>query len=1127
MRVAYGSPAEGIVVGILGGLTMTRAGTLRRRALLYGRLCLSAGAPSAVLLTLLGAAQANAQAQACGAPDANGNVVCAPTTYPAGISYTVPAPLTVLLQQNGAASVTTTTGGVQLTTSGTAQTTLARSLAGPAGGPGPVLVNGAGDAVSVQSSGGPVTVDLRDPGGAGAALTLNGSANGVTAVAGGTGGATVLLGAGTVSARTGSGVQATAPGAVTVDTGTVAITAAVDGVAVQQIGATGAVSVTTGGPISAPAGQSGDAGVSVGAGNTANTDPIQVIANGAIFNETGGVRVISRGSRDVTVTTGAAASILASQDGINVSTAGTGTITVSTGASVTGDTNSGTVGNALTLATDAGAINVTTAAGTTLSTNLGPYDVLATSNTGAITVANAATLAGVNATGLSATTGSGAITLTSTGAMGSAAQAIRQGLAASITGGSGALAVTTSADIFASGPVAINVANAGSGASNVTVAGGTVTALNGDGLRLFGGTGASAVAVAAGAAISGNTGVAVSGSGGLTVSNAGTITGNMSGAGVQLSPNGTSDATLANAAGGVIQGAGDTTVDPSILLGGSGSLDVENSGTIRTTALADHLGVAFVGGGTGPATIDNAASGVFDGRIVVGGGGANFINAGMWSTNGLNVFAPAGAAGRTLTNSGTLQVGATAGVAASQTIFTGLGSTLNSGVISLANGFAGDNLSLSGTYAGSGAGRLVLDIAPLAGAARADTLTIAGAATGATTVTLVPLAPLGFTTGTLLVQAQTGSVANAFTLAPDSVNVGLTRNAIVYNAATGGYFLVSSPNAAAAELTQFSEIRHTLWFVTGDAVSSHLSQLRDAEGLPADRVPTGLYSWGQALGGAHDRSLTQTLDVGGAGFAFNQGYEQTYEGAQVGLELTEQLFHGSATAGVTAGYVDSRASFDATGDTLDLHQFNLGAYAAYDTPLFFLNGLLKFDLGSQEDDSGSGGFRRSLDTRQFGVLVEAGHRFDFRGWFVEPRASASYVHGYLAGGDTVGGPGGDEHQNVLDLFGASVIFPDDNSARARFDVRVGTDALHIAGRIVRPYVEVGAVGEFAGGDKVLFAFPTSALSLPNAGPRAFGTARVGAETWLGRNLVLTAQATGEFGGGVTGGGGILSAAYHW
>ena len=1090
-------------------------------------------AHSALVLGLVGglfgtSQVAWAQQQQCGAPDASGQVVCPPAVYPNGIAYTAPAPLGVILQQDQSGSVAVPAGGVQLTTSGAGLTALTRGLAGSAGDVGPVLVNESGDAVSVTNNAGPVMVDLRDPGGAGANLSIRGFVNGVTASSSGSGGTNVYLGAGAVLARTGSGVQVTSSGPVVVDTGTASISAAGDGVSVQQIGATGGVTVTTNGLISGINGQSGDAAILIGAGNTANTDPIQVSVGGPLIDETGGVRITSLGSRDVSVDTGAGALIQASQDGINVTTAGTGKITVSTGANITGDTNSGTVGNALTLTSDAGAIQVTTAAGTTLSTKLGPFDVVAKSNAGDVVVNNGAMLAGVNATGVSATSGTGSLAIVSTGAMGSTAQAIRQGVAADITGGTGTLQLTTSSSIYASGTVAISTVNAGTGASTVTIAGGGVMALAGDGLRVTGGAGTTTVAVAAGASVTGNSAVVAAGSGAVAVTNAGAITGNSNGSAVRLDPLGATSATLTNTATGVIQGAGDVQNDAAVFLGGVGGADIENAGVIQALAVPDHLGVVFEGAGFGATTINNAAGGSIDGRILAGDGGVNFTNSGTWTTNGGSVFgSDAGAAQRTFVNVGTLQVGATAGVAASQTSFTGLGLTRNSGVISLANGVTGDNLSLSGSYVGAAPARLLLDISSTAAGVKTDTLTIAGQATGATTVTLASQGTLGFTPRTLLVQAATGSSLGAFSLAPGAANLGLVHYSIVYDPTSGGYYLVSSPDAVAAEFAQFSEIRHNLWFATSQAVSNHLAALRDAQGPSSDRVATGLYTWSEAVGGVHDRSLNQSLSVEGTNFSYNQGYNQSYEGVQVGLELIEQLFEGSATAGVTAGYINSSANFSSTGDDLDLSEFNVGAYANYNTPLFFINGLLKADLGSEDIDSKAGDFKRSFDTRQFGVLLETGHRFQFRGWFVEPVASIGYIHGYIAGGDTTTGAGGDESQNTLSMFGASVIFPDDNSARGQAKFRVGADAVPFLGTTARPYVELGAAGEFAGGDKVVISFPASGLSIPNARPSAFGVARLGAELWKSSNLMVNAQADALFGDAVVGGGGNISASYRW
>jgi len=412
-----------------------------------------------------------------------------------------------------------------------------------------------------------------------------------------------------------------------------------------------------------------------------------------------------------------------------------------------------------------------------------------------------------------------------------------------------------------------------------------------------------------------------------------------------------------------------------------------------------------------------------------------------------NDFGPAGASAGVLTNNGAIQVGAkSAATAPSTTTLSGLGSTLNQGTISLANGIAGDNLTLSGRYTGGGAGRLVLEIAPTSGANISDTLTVAGVANGSTTVSLAALGPISFTkgAGTLIIQAAPGSSPTAFTLASGSTGIGLTREAIVFNAATGGYFLVTTPNAAAAEIVQFSEIRHTLWYTSQNTWSSHLGQLRDAEGPSGDAVPTGVYSWGQVLGGVHNRSLEQDFGVGDSRYLANESYDQAYEGVQLGFELLEQLSRGSAVLGVTGGYVNSRATFSATSDHLDLNEFTIGTYANYTGPLFFINVLMKFDAGSMQIHSPFGGFDRSLNTRQFGGTLELGHRFAVDGWYLEPLASLSAVRGFIARG------GSDEHLNTLDLFGVGLQFPTDQSGRGALSLRVSSDSMQVGGWAVAP-----------------------------------------------------------------------------
>ncbi len=1125
-------------------LTAIRSKDLRRAprvAALYASAC--AGALLSGLLAFAGSAAAQDE---CGTAT-GGQAACAPGAYPTGISYATTNPFALTLLQNVDTAVSTTTGGVQVSTVGDGLTSLLRGLTGSpeTSATGPSLINLAGDGVRLSSTGGDVLIDLRDPG-TGSSFTVSGSASGIVAAPGGQGGASVLLGAGSVEGQSGNGVEVIANGPITIDTGAAAITAANDGIHVIQSGADGAVTISTGGPISGIGDQPAQSGIFVGGSDATNTAPITVSVGGSITQVISGVRVVSPGSRDVSVSTGPGAAIVAQEDAINIATAGTGSITVSTGTDVVADSNRGSVGIALNLSSDQGAINITTAQGTTISAGLSPNVIKAVSSGGDINIANGAALVGENGTGISAVTDTGSISVVSTGAIGSGALPVSvDGILASVTSGSGQLSVQTSGDIFATGAAGVLASNSGSGAVNLTLGAGTITASRGDGLNSTTVDGANTIdisgsivasirfgvealsqagpidiTVRSGASVTGAAGIVAQGTGAISITNAGQVAGT-GGHGVQVATLG-EGATLTNSAGGTLSGAGSSVNGSTVFLGGNGDLALENSGTI-TTAVADHLGLVYADTGIGTTNLTNAAGGVIDGRISsVRGGGVVFSNAGTWLTNGASVFGSAdNAAGRSVINTGTIQAGAPQGATlVSQTTFSAIGMLQNQGLVSLSNGLAGDNLSLSGGYSGAGASALSLDITTKSGAV-ADTLTLAGTATGSTVVRLTSQGPLGVTNGTLLVQAATGSSPTAFVLAPEFANQGLLHNFIVYNPTTGAYVLQSAPNATATEFIKFAEMRHTLWRATASGWSTHMEQLRDSEGPAVEGVSTGVYAWGQILGGGRSLKQSQTLAFGGVSVPVDQGYDQSYVGGQVGFELLQQLFQGSAVLGLTAGYVDGSASFSATNDKLSLSQGNVGAYANYANSAFYVNGLIKVDLGSLHINSGLLGINRSLNTRQFGLSVEVGHRFGGEGWFVEPQVSGSYIRGFVAHN------GADQQLNTLDLFNVSVVYPDDTSVRARLGVRAGLDNATAFGVPFRPYAGLGVDHEFGQDSSVSFNSPGAAIVLHNLPVRTFGDAHVGATFSVAPRLTFAIEADTEFAGGLTGGSGRAAVVYHW
>jgi hypothetical protein len=211
---------------------------------------------------------------------------------------------------------------------------------------------------------------------------------------------------------------------------------------------------------------------------------------------------------------------------------------------------------------------------------------------------------------------------------------------------------------------------------------------------------------------------------------------------------------------------------------------LSNSGTIGSNP--NGLAVQALGG---PATINN--SGSLSSDIVLTAGNDTVNNSGAFVVGPNPDF---GAGTDAFVNTGLVSLGTGATVAGAPT-FAGLESFSNAGLVDLRNGVVGDSLTLPGTFSGTGASQLGVDVS----AGGSDRLILGGAATGTTTVLLnAPslTAPI-FTSGAVIVQAGAPSAASAFQFNGGFQNAGLVRYEVAYDPATLSYSVTGGPSDAA------------------------------------------------------------------------------------------------------------------------------------------------------------------------------------------------------------------------------------------------------------------------------------------------------------------------------------------
>ena len=889
--------------------------------------------------------------------------------------------------------------------------------------------------------------------------------------------AAINLGGGAATVTTGNG---TAANPLTIDPASYAV---------YDTSATGPATASVGNYNTYTVGAAGTAGsAAVFAQSGAAADVLAVpsvtVATGSndvltvTGNDSRGISAVNNnglaGTGSVLVTTGASQAITVSGSrdiGILALSQGLGNVTVTTGSGTIVVNEAGLVGNGLSprqagidAESHGGNVIVTNGSNVTVTGSLtDPSTGIFTSNagTGTINITNNGGVTSNTGNGISAQAGTGAITITSNGNVLSPT-----------------LATSTSAAISAT-----------TGVAPITVTVGT------------------------GAGVTGGFGVLVSGASTVHVTNGGTITGANATVGDAIDIVAAGATTVVNQSTGTLTSVGATALSAAVWINSAGPLALTNAGTI-TTSQAGYNGYAITLLGTGASTVTNSATGVINGRLSAANGAVTFNNAGTWNTNGTSAF---GLGTNVLNNSGTLAAGlyGTAAVPAaslSTTSFTGLGALNNSGTITLVNGLAGDTLTTSGAYAGSGAAALAIDVlaAPVP---VTDSLIVGGAATGSTAVTIVPIGNPGLVNGAVVAHASTvGSSATAFSVAPGSVNEGFIHYGIVYNGTTGAYQLFGTPNSAAYETAMIGEVANNLWYKTSDAWSDHMTELRDAHGA-GDQTESGLHSWGVFNGGEVDRDANRTFSVFGVSSTYNIGYNQNYVGGEAGLDGTMAMSGGAMVYGVSAGYIDSHAGFGGTGDELDAHSYNIGVYAGWQMAGLFINGLVKYDSGQTDMRGYYAGYRDSENFDQWGGTLELGYRFGMgSAWYLEPVGSISYVKG-------------DTHD--FSAGGASFRFSNDDSSRGKLGLRTGTSMDLGWGSKIAPYAHVEAIDEFKGNGNVVFTDAGQSVTFNNNAPKTYGEAGVGVDLIAHNGFTAFFEGHGDFGDDIHGYGSRIGIRWKW
>lgn len=505
-----------------------------------------------------------------------------------------------------------------------------------------------------------------------------------------------------------------------------------------------------------------------------------------------------------------------------------------------------------------------------------------------------------------------------------------------------------------------------------------------------------------------------------------------------------------------------TDGDGIVLTSANGST-LNNAGVIQENP--NGFAVAAFGG---PLTVNNSGTLTSDLRFTAGAEAVN--NSGTFVIGPNPDF---GAGTDVFNNAGTVRLRSGTTSAATAT-FAGLEAFNNAGgIIDLRNGVTGDTLTLPGTFTGTGASQLGLDVS-LAGEGRADRLIIGGAATGSTDLLVSYNGPAVLNSGVVLVQGGAGTQSGAFVLADGNQNFGLIETGLVFNPANNSFALVGAPGAAVYRAASFVEGSRNLWHTSADAWSAHMRELRD--GVWANGAgDSGGRLWAQMYGSLEERDNVAT--VNNLNRTYDLGYEQDYFGGQLGFDFGGAAGEsGNFAFGVTGGYLNSRMNFNAVSDRVSFDAFNAGLYASFNAGGLFANALAKYDFYKADSRSQTGQYAADLKGDAYGAQAEIGFRLGSDSFYAEPVGTIAYVRSNL---------------DDLVVQNSTIAFLDDDGLRGKLGARIGASfPTQSVGNVVL-YAGGNYVHEFKGDDSIDFTNNGQTVRIDNRAIGDYGEAVIG------------------------------------
>ncbi|WP_461459114.1 autotransporter outer membrane beta-barrel domain-containing protein, partial [Parasphingorhabdus sp.] len=790
-----------------------------------------------------------------------------------------------------------------------------------------------------------------------------------------------------------------------------------------------------------------------------NGGSLTINALGTVIGETGdGIDARNRaGTLDLTITSNIATG---ANNGINARNYGSGALSVtSTG------TATGTIFDAIEAFNSVNGTDLTVNAVDTLGDDNGIH--ASNQGIGALTINSTGTATGSSTDGILAQNSANGTDLTVTSAD----------------------AIGDIAGIFAF--------NQGAGALTINSTG-TATGVNFNGIGASNSANSTDLTINAVDTVGNQIGIDANnlGTGALSITSTGTVTGtNDNGIFAENSAAGTSlSVTAANATGGVdgINVLQEGTEAASVTTTGTVSGGTGNAITAETTGSAivvNNSGTLESGAGFAVEAIGGVTqltnSGRINGRVLLSAFDDVTVNNGLFNATLNSDFA----AGNDLfTNEGTVLVG-------SNIAFNNLEQFVNDGLIDMRNGVIGNSLTLPGDYVGSGDGSFAFDVT-FDGAGAADTLVIAGAATGNTVFEIddISTSP-NFGNMVLVVDAGAGTNEDAFELGTESQTIGFFAYSVFFDAPDNDFFLTNTIGTPVFQTLKFVEGAQSLWYRSADAWAAHMATPTDSSASPA---------WMQIYGTVTNQDDSFEFSAGGLTEPISVNYEQDYFGFQAGYEFGAGVTEDGGLFGLTGGYLSSNLGFDGTADNVRYDAFNLGAYAGLKGGRFFANALAKYDFITADVRARTAGYNADLDGYAYGVRLEAGYRLGDEKFFVQPLTSFEYQRASL---------------DDFSALGADIDFDTFDGLRGMIGARLGGETKIKWGNNLTYYLGGQAVHQSQTGDGLTFTSGDTSIEIENRLSKTFGRFELGLSIATQGGVTGFIEGNADISGDYTGYGG--------